>query len=121
MALDARAYVSPVKPGEHRTHGSRFSIRPYPSDWMRQFTLSDGTSALMRPIKPEDQPLLTAFFSKVSDRDLRLRFFGLVRTLSHTLLARLTQIDYGRAMAFVAIASIKRGSRTGEFVRRFRL
>jgi acetyltransferase len=58
----------------------------------------------MRPIKPEDEPALTNFFSKVTENDLRLRFFGPVRTLTHSFLARLTQIDYGRAMAFVAIA-----------------
>jgi acetyltransferase len=104
MALDARAYVSPVKRGEQRTHGSRLSIRPYPSGWRRQFTLSDRTNVLMRPIKPEDEPALTNFFSKVTENDLRLRFFGPVRTLTHSFLARLTQIDYGRAMAFVAIA-----------------
>jgi len=57
----------------------------------------------VRPIRPEDESLVSAFFQKVSPEDLRLRFFAPVKELSHTFIARLTQLDYARAIAFVAI------------------
>jgi acetyltransferase len=102
VALDARAYVSPVKPGEQRTRGSRFSIRPYPTLWSRGSVLADGRRVVIRPVRPEDEKAVVEFFSRVMEDDLRLRFFAPVRAFSHAFLARLTQIDYARAMAFIA-------------------
>jgi acetyltransferase len=57
----------------------------------------------VRPIRPEDERLYRAFFEHVTDEDLRLRFFARVKELGHALVARFTQIDYARAMAFIAI------------------
>jgi acetyltransferase len=57
----------------------------------------------IRPIRPEDEALYEKFFSQVTAEDRRLRFFGVGPNLSHGFLARLTQIDYAREMAFVAI------------------
>jgi len=57
----------------------------------------------VRPVRPEDEELFLAFFKRVTDEDLRLRFFAPVRDFSHAFLARLIQIDYARAIAFVAI------------------
>ena len=57
----------------------------------------------MRPVRPEDEPLYRSFFARVSQEDLRLRFFAPVKDFSHAFIARLTQIDYARAMAFIAI------------------
>ncbi|HXW39756.1 MAG TPA: GNAT family N-acetyltransferase, partial [Xanthobacteraceae bacterium] len=51
----------------------------------------------------EDEPLFPPFFAKVTQQDLRLRFFGPMKQFSHAFIARLTQIDYARAMAFIAI------------------
>ena len=56
----------------------------------------------MRPVRPEDEGLFLAFFNGLDPEDLRLRFFGPVREFSHAFLARLTQLDYARAIAFVA-------------------
>jgi len=58
----------------------------------------------VRPVRPEDEFLYEKFFSKVSSDDTRLRFFTPHVHLSHRFLARLTQIDYAREMAFVAIS-----------------
>ena len=57
----------------------------------------------MRPVRPEDEPLYGPFFAAVTPQDLRLRFFAPVKEFGHRFIARLTQIDYARAMAFVAI------------------
>jgi acetyltransferase len=104
IAVDARVAVAPlgkVRPGP--IGHPRFAIRPYPKAWEREVALADGTALLVRPVRPEDAPLYGPFFGKVTAEDLRLRFFAPVRTFTHAFIARLTQIDYARAMAFVAI------------------
>ncbi len=57
----------------------------------------------MRPVRPEDEHLYPEFFSHVSPEDVRLRFFSAMKELTHPFIARLTQLDYARAMAFIAI------------------
>jgi acetyltransferase len=57
---------------------------------------------MVRPIRPDDEPLLYDFLHRISKEDLRLRFFATVKPLNHEFIARLTQLDYARAMAFVA-------------------
>ncbi len=82
----------------------RLAIRPYPQDLEEPFALRNGRQLLLRPIRPEDEPAHYDFLSQVSIEDMRFRFFGLVRRLPHSEMARLTQIDYDREMAFVAVA-----------------
>src|SRR6202043_4258770 len=99
-----RIAVAPVGPTGRGLPGHpRFAIRPYPKEWERHVSLRDGTNLMLRPIRPEDEALYAPFFAGVTPEDLRLRFFAPIKTLSHTLIARFTQIDYARAMAFVAI------------------
>ncbi|MEM8877074.1 MAG: GNAT family N-acetyltransferase [Pseudomonadota bacterium] len=81
----------------------RFSIRPYPAQWETRITLKDGRPLTVRPIRPEDERLYPAFLEAVERNDLRLRFFTPNPNLSHEFLARLTQIDYARSMAFAAL------------------
>lgn len=103
LALDARiaaADISRIPTGLQR---NRLAIRPYPSEWERTIQLKDSWSVNVRPIRPEDEPALAAFLQKISREDLRLRFFAPMKEFTHPFLARLTQIDYGRAMAFVAL------------------
>jgi acetyltransferase len=100
IALDARvrladAAVEPRVP---------MAIRPYPSQWQMETELAGIGPMRIRPIRPEDEALYQEFFAAVKGDDRRLRFFGAGLDLSHGLLARLTQIDYAREMAFVAIA-----------------
>ncbi|AWN45844.1 GNAT family N-acetyltransferase [Methylobacterium terrae] len=107
IALDARAAVAPLPPERRRDAGAgpshaRFAVRPYPRAWERRITLDDQ-GILVRPVRAEDEGLFEAFFGQVSAEDLRLRFFAPVRDFSHAFLARLTQLDYARAVAFVAI------------------
>jgi acetyltransferase len=104
IAVDARIAVAPLDvarrgPSSH----PRFAIRPYPKEWERHAELRDGTKILVRPVRPEDEPLYGPFFAEVTPQDLRLRFFAPVKEFGHAFIARFTQIDYARAMAFIAI------------------
>jgi acetyltransferase len=104
LAVDARISVAHVAVDRRGVSGSpRFAIRPYPSEWVRHMQLRDGAAILARPVRPEDEPLYGPFFAAVTPTDLRLRFFAPIKDFSHSFIARLTQIDYARAMAFVAI------------------
>jgi acetyltransferase len=81
----------------------RFAVRPYPKEWERSLRLRNGTEVFVRPVRPEDEELFLRFLDRVGAEDLRLRFFAPIREFSHAFLARLIQIDYARAIAFVAI------------------
>jgi RimJ/RimL family protein N-acetyltransferase len=78
------------------------SVRPYPSQWERHLVLSNGWRIFVRPVRPDDEPLIRQLLQHVSQEDLRLRFFDSIKQFTHPFLARLTQLDYARAMAFVA-------------------
>jgi acetyltransferase len=105
IAVDARVSIAPFEKASRGSRGGnpRFAIRPYPTEWVRHMKLRDGTAILVRPVRPEDEPLYPPFFAAVTPEDLRLRFFAPVRHFSHAFIARFTQIDYARAMAFVAL------------------
>ncbi|MEF1273522.1 GNAT family N-acetyltransferase, partial [Vibrio campbellii] len=72
-------------------------------------TLRDGQPILLRPILPEDEPIHAEFINSVSKEDLYNRFFSDVGEFNHEALANLTQIDYDREMAFVAVAFDENG------------
>lgn len=100
IAVDARIRVKPIT---HSFPNRRLAIRPYPAELEEYFTLRNGQETFIRPIRPEDEPAHMAFMKKVSPEDIRFRFFGTVRELPHSEMARLTQIDYDREMAFIAV------------------
>lgn len=97
VALDARVRLSatPV------AGAARFAIAPYP-DALVQSISWRGHPLVLRPIRPEDAELHAEFVARLTPEDLRLRFFSARRELSKTEVARLTQIDYDREMAFIA-------------------
>ena len=97
IALDARIRVA-----KSRYSGvARLAIRPYPSELEERVTIA-GRDVMLRPIRPEDEPQHAQFLEHVDAEDLRLRFFYTVRVMTHPQLARFTQIDYDREMAFIA-------------------
>lgn len=100
VALDSRILVRNARPAKN---GAHLAIRPYPNEWEQSVEYGDGERALVRPVRPEDEALLAEFFKHVTDSDLRLRFFNVVRDPGHAFFARLTQLDYSRAMAFAAL------------------
>jgi len=99
IALDARVGIADARAPPRQP----LAIRPYPSEWAIEVTVPTVGDVTIRPIRPEDERLYEQFFAAVTAADRRLRFFGTGPNLTHGLLARLTQIDYAREMAFVAI------------------
>jgi acetyltransferase len=102
LAVDARVAVGRVARKFAGSGPANFAVRPYPSQWRRHFEVKDGWRIFARPIRPDDEPEIHEFLRHVSSQDLRLRFFAPMKEFSHEFIARLTQIDYARAMAFVA-------------------
>jgi acetyltransferase len=81
---------------------SLLAISPYPAELIEAWSVG-GERVVIRPIRPEDAEAHGAFFHRLSPQDIRYRFFSAMRELSVEQTARLTQIDYGREMAFVAV------------------
>lgn len=102
LAVDARVAVGKVPPKFKGAGPSNFAVRAYPSLWERHLQIKDGWRIFARPILPEDEPLIHEFLKHVTSEDLRLRFFAPIKEFTHEFIARLTQLDYARAMAFVA-------------------
>ncbi|HIK43291.1 MAG TPA: bifunctional acetate--CoA ligase family protein/GNAT family N-acetyltransferase [Leptolyngbyaceae cyanobacterium M65_K2018_010] len=101
IALDARIVLTspqdPPLPGP--------AIRPYPSQYVRSWHLRDGTPITLRPIRPEDEPLLVKFHHTLSEESIYFRYFHLItlnRRIAHERLTRICFIDYDREMALVA-------------------
>ena len=82
--------------------GDRLTIRPYPRELEETVTLRDGRSVLLRPIRPEDEPAHQELFQRMTPEDIYYRFFNVIHRMPHSQLARFTQIDYDREMAFIA-------------------
>jgi len=102
LAVDARVAVGSVDRKFGGSGPANFAVRPYPSQWQRHLEVKDGWRVLARPIRPEDEPVIHEFLRHVTSHDLRLRFFAPMKEFTHEFIARLTQLDYARAMAFVA-------------------
>ncbi len=98
VILDARLVLA-----ERGQQVLPLAIRPYPTELEEGAWLKDQSHVLLRPIRPEDEPAHKQFVLKVSDEDRYKRFFADVGELGHEELARMTQIDYDREMAFVAV------------------
>ena len=77
--------------------------RPYPRELEEILPLPDGSALQIRPVRPEDKPDFIAGFARLSREDVRMRFMHIVKELTDAEATRLTQIDYDREMALVAI------------------
>jgi acetyltransferase len=98
IVLDARVRLAAEGPGG----AAHFAIRPYPQELVETAVLGTRTLEL-RPIRPEDEAQHRAFLESLDPQDLRMRIFYSRRHLARSELARLTQVDYEREMAFVAV------------------
>ncbi len=105
IALDARMRVARTR----QKGASRLAIRPYPKELEETALLDTGRKVLLRPIRPEDEPAHLAFLNRLEPEDLYFRFFTAVYKFDHARLARFTQIDYDREMAFIATAPDEHG------------
>jgi acetyltransferase len=101
VAVDARVIVRDAPPV--RSRYAHMAIHPYPTELMTTWRLADGSSVNLRPIRPEDAEMEKEFVKNLSANSRYFRFMNTVRELTPGMLARFTQIDYDREMAFVAV------------------
>jgi acetyltransferase len=101
IALDARIEIDPAAVAE-RGPNPALAIRPYPAEWAKDVTLA-GAPYRIRPIRPSDAALYPAFLARTSESDIRFRFLAPRRDFPDRMLVRLTQLDYDREIAFVAL------------------
>lgn len=106
IALDARIRVALADRGASAL--DRLAIRPYPAE-LEQQVVWNGETLTLRPIRPEDAPAHLEFFAALTPDDVRYRMFVRVRELQPSQLARFTQIDYDREMAFIATRALPDG------------
>src|SRR5581483_2985646 len=102
-ALDARVVLHGPEIGEEEL--PRLAIRPYPTQYVTSWKMKDGTPVTIRPIRPEDEPLLVRFHQTLSEESVYFRYFhmlNLSQRVAHERLTRMCFIDYDREMALVA-------------------
>jgi acetyltransferase len=104
VALDARVVLH----GPETTLESlpELAIRPYPTRYVSPWTMQDGTRVTIRPIRPEDEPLMVKFHETLSERSVYFRYFHamqLTQRIAHDRLTRICFIDYEREMALVVL------------------
>ena len=102
VALDARVVLDEDVLRHSVAPYSHLAIRPYPDELSSRTALKDGRSIVLRPIRPEDEPLWQAMLSAASAESIRSRFRGVFRHESHQMASRYCFIDYDREMAIVA-------------------
>ena len=103
VALDARVVVHGLDMTEDQLPTT--AIRPYPIHLVRPWQTKDGKDVVIRPIRPEDEPMMIEFHKKLSERSVYLRYFQPLKLTQRTAHERLTRtcfIDYNREMALVA-------------------
>ena len=111
IALDARVVVhGPEVAGENLPHPA---IRPYPSQYVTPWKMKNGTKVTLRPIRPEDEPMMVEFHKTLSERSVHFRYFGqlnLSQRIAHERLTRICFNDYDREIALVADYKRKDGT-----------
>lgn len=103
IALDARVVL--YEPEITLEKLPRLAIRPYPTRYVQPWTMKDGGSVTIRPIRPEDEPLMVKFHETLSEQSVYFRWLHMVhlsQRVAHERLTRICFIDYDREMALVA-------------------
>jgi acetyltransferase len=112
VALDTRVVLHPFEMADDEL--PRSAIRPYPSQYVGTCTLPDGMELTVRPIRPDDEPMMRPFHAKLSDQSVYTRYthaFRLSDRISHEYLSRMCFIDYLREITLVALHSNAAGDR----------
>jgi len=129
IALDARIILDKEAVRKGVGEYSHLIISPYPTRYVQPWRCRDGRIVLLRPIKPEDEPLERELIAGLSKESMRFRFFHLIKDITHEMLTRFCNIDYEREMAIIAEYTsngkrrnvgvgrlmIEPGAETGEF------
>src|SRR5262249_17683287 len=112
IALDARVVLHGADVTEDRL--PKLAIRPYPAQYLVKWKMKDGTPLTLRPIRPEDEPLIVKFHETLSERSVYYRYFSALKLgqrIAHERLIRICFNDYDREIAIVAE---RHPSKTGE-------
>ena len=104
VALDARIEIDPARVDEVGP-SRELPVRPYPAGWEREIE-AGSVSYRVRPMRPADANLYPDFLASVTPEDLRMRFLVPTRSLSEEAIVRLSQLDYSRDIAFVALEPV---------------
>lgn len=99
VAVDARLVVEPSTVAAPR----HLIISPYPNQYESYWMLRDGTPIILRPVKPEDEPLVYQLLQSCSEETIYFRYFRLIKNWTHDMLIRFTQNDYDREIGLMAI------------------
>jgi acetyltransferase len=99
VAIDARIVVEASEVAAPR----HLIISPYPNQYESDWLLEDGTPVLIRPMKPEDEPLVADLLDNCSEQTIYFRYFQVIKSWPHQALIRFTQNDYDREIGIAAI------------------
>jgi acetyltransferase len=102
IALDARVVIDRGVIGTHPEPYAHLALRPYPEKYVTTAVTRDGTEVLLRPIKPEDEPLWMELLASCSKESIYSRFRYSFHWQSHEVATRFCYIDYDREIAIVA-------------------
>jgi acetyltransferase len=99
IGVDARLIVEPATVPAPR----HLIIAPYPNQYESHWMMRDGTPVLLRPMKSEDEPLVSDFLANCSEETVYFRYFKLIKRWTHEMLIRFTQNDYDREIGLMAV------------------
>lgn len=102
VALDARIILDEAVAAAGAPEHSHLIITPYPTRYVQPWRCRDGRPVLLRPIRPEDEPLERDLIAGLSPESSRYRFFYIIKDITHDMLSRFCNIDYGREIAIIA-------------------
>jgi acetyltransferase len=103
IALDARIVLHGPEVTEDKL--PKLAVRPYPSQYVAPWTMKDGAEVMIRPIMPEDEPMLVKFHETLSEQSVYMRYFHMIalsQRIAHERLTRICYVDYDREIALVA-------------------
>jgi len=112
IALDARVVLHGPEVTEDKL--PKIAIRPYPTQYVSPWKMKDGAEVTIRPIMPEDEPLIVKFHEMLSEQSVYMRYFHMIalsERIAHERLTRICYVDYDREIALVAE---QKDSATGE-------
>ncbi len=103
IALDARVVLHGPEVTEDKL--PKLAVRPYPSQYVAPWKMKDGAEVMIRPIMPEDEPMLVKFHETLSEQSVYMRYFHMIalsQRIAHERLTRICYVDYDREIALVA-------------------
>jgi len=102
IALDARVIINREVAEQPHKPFANLAIPPYPEHYVRKTKMRDGAPMVMRPIKPEDEPMWHEMLAACSPESIRGRFSHLIKGTTHTMATRYCFNDYDREIGIVA-------------------